>query len=106
MCPARIECQNGHSFILNKGEELNKHSICFEELTFQEKTDLNGWVSVYGTKKGYKVAIWGRHDTFYFITPSKVTSLPAGHEKNIPLEEGNVFTLSGGTKVIPLERKT
>lgn len=102
MCPARIECQNGHSFILRKGEELNRQSPHFDELTFQEKQDLKGWLSIHGTKKGYKVSEWRLHDTFYFVSPDKVTSLPAGHEKNIQLEEGNVYTLSGGTRVIPI----
>lgn len=105
MCPAKIECQNGYSFILKKREELNTQSIHFHELPFQEKADLKRWVSVYGTEKGYKVAIWGRHDKFYFITPSSVTSSPAGHEKDILLEEGNIYTLSGGTRITPIDKE-
>ncbi len=104
MCPAKIECQNGHSFILKEGEELNKQSIYFAELPFPEKEDLNGWISICGTRKGYKIAIWGREDIFYFISPQKITSLPAGHENNIQMEEGNVYTLRGGTRIIPIKK--
>lgn len=105
MCPARIKYSNGYNFILKKGEELNKQSVHFHELQFEEKIDVNGWVSIHGTKKGYKVTIWGRHDKFYFITPSSVTSSPAGHEKDILLEEGNIYTLSGGTRITPIDKE-
>lgn len=105
MCPARIECQSEHNFTLKKGEQLGKQSIYFDELPWKDKECLIGWMSIYGTKRGYKLAIWGLKDVAFFITPHSVTSLPSGHEKDIQLEEGNVFTLPGGTRVIPFEGK-
>lgn len=59
--------------------------------------------AVFGTKTGYNVVLWaGQEPIGIEVTPTSVTSKPAGYEKAIELETGNILTLRGGTKVIPI----
>jgi hypothetical protein len=84
------------------GHVLDDRLPGFIHLTEEEKKELR-WSSIFGTQAGYSVTFWGRQDVELRVSSKNTSSNPAGHENDVHLGEENTFTLSGGTKIIPLE---
>ncbi len=101
MCPARVIIPQGPSFILKEKEELGKHSPFFHDLPFKDKTNLIGWLTIKGTRRGFKIHVWGKIDKTIFVSPNRVSSSPPGNINAVKLGKGNTYTLEGGTKVVP-----
>lgn len=104
MSPAKVECTDGHTFLVPDGQILDDRIEGFEHVPEEDQKALE-YESIFGTPGGYEIVLWGRQDVAIYVNPTGVTSDPEGHSRDVELEDGNIRVLPGGTRIVPVESK-
>ena len=103
MCPAKVECPDGHSFILPEEGVLDERiGTDFDHIPEEDKTNLQ-WDSVFGTKQGFDIFCEGRQQAIVHVTPKIITYDPPGDGYILNFSKNNIFILSGGTSITPID---